>query len=139
MVPPKGERLRVNAVIYVLGLPCILTDCWPIVEYSKLLYIIDMHVISKKALTDFFALHATAESGLTAWHQVMEASAFECFVQLKQTFGSADWVKPYVIFDIAGNHFRLICVFHFNKQRVYIRHVFTHSEYDQWNSKKATK
>jgi mRNA interferase HigB len=41
--------------------------------------------------------------------------------------------------DIAGNHFGLISVFHFNKLRVYIRHVFTHSEYDMWNAKKAGK
>ena len=98
-----------------------------------------MHVISKKALTAFCEKHQTAETALNAWHQIMEASTFENFAQLKQTFSAVDWVKPYVVFDIAGNHFRLICVFHFNKQRVYIRHVFTHSEYDQWNAKEATK
>jgi mRNA interferase HigB len=113
---------------------CIVVD-----KYSTLLYVATMHVISKKALTTFYATHPTAEAALIAWHQIMGASIFENFAQLKQTFGSADWVKPYVVFDIAGNHFQLICVFHFNKHRVYIRHVFTHSEYDQWNAKKATK
>jgi mRNA interferase HigB len=96
-------------------------------------------LFQKKPLTTFYATHPMAEAALIAWHQIMEASIFESFAQLKQTFGSVDSVKPYVVFDIAGNHFRLICVFHFNKHRVDIRHVFTHSEFDQWNAKKATK
>jgi mRNA interferase HigB len=98
-----------------------------------------MRIISKKALQAFWLLHPSAKEPLLAWHTIISKTSFEHFAHLKQTFGSADWVKPFVVFDIAGNHFRLICVIHFNRQTVYVRHVFTHLEYDQWKPKKGAK
>ena len=35
------------------------------------------------------------------------------------------------VFNIGGNKFRLIVVIHFNRDRLYIRHVLTHAEYDR--------
>jgi len=29
--------------------------------------------------------------------------------------------------------YRVITVIHYNRQRAYIRHVFTHPEYDDWS------
>jgi mRNA interferase HigB len=34
------------------------------------------------------------------------------------------------VFNIGGNKYRLIAVIHFNRGRVYVRHVLTHEEYD---------
>jgi mRNA interferase HigB len=42
-------------------------------------------------------------------------------------------VDPHTVFDVAGNHFRIITVIHDNRQKLYIREVFTHAEYDHWN------
>ena len=36
-----------------------------------------------------------------------------------------------VVFNIGGNKYRLITAIHFNRQKVYIRHVLTHEEYDR--------
>jgi mRNA interferase HigB len=33
------------------------------------------------------------------------------------------------VFNIAGNTYRLIAAIHFNRGRVYVRHVLTHQEY----------
>ena len=41
-----------------------------------------------------------------------------------------DRYGKFVIFDIGGNKYRLICAIHYNTGRVYIRHVLTHAEYD---------
>lgn len=43
-----------------------------------------------------------------------------------------DKVNDYVVFDIAGNHFRIVAAIHFNTQMLFVRHVFTHREYDAW-------
>lgn len=51
---------------------------------------------------------------------------------LKALFGSADWVEGYVVFDIGGNKYRLVCDVVFRSQTVFIKHVFTHAEYDKW-------
>jgi len=36
-----------------------------------------------------------------------------------------------MIFDVGGNRYRLAAVVHYNTQRIYVRHVMTHAEYDR--------
>ena len=64
---------------------------------------------------------------------ILSKKAFEAFLEVKQAFNSADYVAPYLIFNIGGNNFRVISVIHFNRQKVYVREVFTHAEYERWN------
>lgn len=93
-----------------------------------------MHIISLKALRDFWQKHPVAEKPLKNWHAVIEHSQLDNFNHLKQIYNSVDYVKPYTIFDVAGNNFRLITVVHYNIEKIYVRHVFTHAEYDDWNT-----
>ncbi len=92
-----------------------------------------MHVISRKALSQFWLKHPSARTLLAAWHKAMQAAAFADFAALRRTFRSADKVAQYVVFDV--NRFSVITVIHFNRGRLYIRHVFTHNEYDRWSDK----
>ncbi len=92
-----------------------------------------MHIISKKALETFWQTHPTAKAPLLAWHRIVSASNFANFVQIKAAFNSADYVPPYVIFDVGGNNFRVITVLHFNRQKLYVRDVLTHAAYDRWS------
>ncbi len=51
-----------------------------------------------------------------------------------ETFGSADLLgngSDRVVFDIAGNNYRMICKYHFGAARVhlYIKWIGTHAEY----------
>ena len=39
--------------------------------------------------------------------------------------------KGNYVFDIGGNKLRLIASIHFNRQKLYIRHILTHKEYDK--------
>jgi len=53
---------------------------------------------------------------------------------LKRTFVSVDLVpvkgRDFYVFDIGGNKYRLIAAIHFNSQRLFVRHILTHSDYD---------
>lgn len=91
-----------------------------------------MRVISNKALTDFAALHPASEHPLQAWRRIVEASTFRGFAELRRTFNSVDRVGDFYVFDIGGNKYRLITAIHFNRQVIFIRHVFTHAQYDKW-------
>ncbi len=42
-----------------------------------------------------------------------------------------DKVNNLFIFNIGGNKLRLIASIHFNRQKIYIRHILTHKEYDE--------
>jgi mRNA interferase HigB len=91
-----------------------------------------MRVISNKALVQFAASHSDADIPLQAWRKIMETSRFENFGQLKATFSTADKAGNYYVFNIGGNKFQLIAAIHFDAQKLYVRHVFTHKEYDTW-------
>ena len=92
-----------------------------------------MHVISKHALAAFWIKHPAAKTPMEAWNRLAKTSSFFSFIEVKKTFGSADYVPPFVVFDVGGNNFRVIAVLHYDRQKLYIHEVFTHAEYDRWN------
>jgi mRNA interferase HigB len=90
-----------------------------------------MHIISKKALKDFWEKHPDSEEPLKAWFKIVNATRYVGYNDLKVTFGTIDKVGDKIVFNIGGNKYRLITVIHFNYGRVYERYVMTHREYDK--------
>jgi mRNA interferase HigB len=90
-----------------------------------------MHVISRKKLREFWELYPKARTPLDAWYQVAKRAKWENFAEVRRTFNSADVVGRFVVFNIGGNKYRLIAVIHYNRGKVFIRHVLTHAEYDE--------
>lgn len=60
----------------------------------------------------------------------MKSGAFQSFAELRAVFPSADLVGKLTVFNIGGNKVRLIAAIHYNRQKIYIRAVLTHAEYD---------
>ena len=51
---------------------------------------------------------------------------------MKRDYGArVDLAHGRHVFDIAGNKYRLVVTMRYDLQRVYIRHVLTHTEYDR--------
>lgn len=92
-----------------------------------------MHVISRRALVEFWTRHPPARAPLAAWFRIVTDASFTRFADVKRTFNSADRVGGFVIFDVGAGH-RIVTAVHFNRGKVYVRHVFTHREYDRWNT-----
>lgn len=92
-----------------------------------------MRVISRRPLREFWAIHPPAATPLVAWFRVLETSDFADFNALKRTFRSIDYLAPFTIFDVGGNKYRVIAEVHYARKRVYVRHIFTHAEYDRWS------
>ena len=99
-----------------------------------------MHVISQKALREFTKEHADAAAPLSAWLKLVRRGRFRSFAELKRTFASVDLVPVksgnFYVFNIGGNKYRLIAAIHFNTQKLFVRHILTHSEYDKGQRKK---
>ena len=95
-----------------------------------------MHIIARPALVDFWAVHKDAENPLRAWYSVCKKSDFQNFSELRRALTGIDKVGKFTVFDIGGNKYRLITVIHFNRRKIYIRHVLTHEEYDRGHWKR---
>ncbi len=90
-----------------------------------------MHIITRKRLNIFAELHPESHSVLKDWYLLMKKHDFASFGELHSLFPSADKVGKLTVFNIRGNKIRLIAGVHFNRKRIYIRDVLTHSEYDE--------
>jgi mRNA interferase HigB len=97
-----------------------------------------MEVLQWQKARRFYKKHPEAESPLKKWKQVVLAQGDEWtnFTDIKASFGAADWVEGKVVFDIKGNDFRLIAVVYFQDNKLWIRDIITHAEYDKGNWKK---
>lgn len=90
-----------------------------------------MHIITRKRIVAFADKYPSCSAALESWYRILRHSTISSFIDLQATFPSADKVEGLTVFNIGGNKVRLIAAIHYNTQRVYIRHVLTHSEYDK--------
>lgn len=95
-----------------------------------------MYVISQNRLKQFWCNHPNAEMSLRYWYKLTTQHRWQNFNDVRQTFPSADLVKNFVVFNIGGNNFRLITYIDFKWNKVFIRSVLTHAEYDKEDWKK---
>jgi len=90
-----------------------------------------VHIISRKALIQFWEKHPDSKTALARWFKVMKTTEFQSFNDIRTVFPSADMVQDWIVFNIGGNKYRLIASIHFNRGKVYVRHILTHTEYDR--------
>ena len=88
-----------------------------------------MHVVSYKAIRLFCGAHPDAKNALDRWYKVVRRVAWTNFAEVKQSFNTTDFVAPYLVFDIAGNEYRLIAEINFRRRILFIRGIMTHEEY----------
>ena len=94
-------------------------------------YTRSVHVISQKRIREAVTRFPRHEGALLGWYKLVKTGAFENFAVLRSTFPGVDKVGRFVVFNIAGNHLRIVSAMHFDRRRVYIREILTHSEYDE--------
>jgi len=91
-------------------------------------------IVGKLKLQDFWNIHSEARKPLERWVLVVENAKWTNWAQLKSTFRSADLVKAgiknFVIFNVAGNKYRLITTVNYQGRLVILEAAMTHREYD---------
>ena len=87
-------------------------------------------------MRQFWQKYPDSEVSLSRWFKLAQRNDFKNFNELRTVFPSADKVGNLIVFNIGGNNYRLIASIHFNRSKVYIRYVLTHSEYDKGAWKK---
>ena len=92
-----------------------------------------MNVIAKRTLLAYGQQYPDALDPLLKWFEVCRKSDFTCFADVQAVFGFVSWVAPeYLIFNIRGNHYRLITTVDFEYGKIRVKEFLTHTEYDDW-------
>ncbi len=91
-----------------------------------------MRIITRQRLIAFWKLHQDAEQPLRAWLAEAKHARWRTPAEIKQKYRSASIIaNNRVVFNIAGNKYRLVVKIHYNRGVVYIRFIGTHAEYDR--------
>lgn len=89
-----------------------------------------MHVISKKRLREFWEGNPDAKADLQQWFKTTSKATWQNIAEVRETYRHADSVGTCIVFNIRRNRFRLVTKVEYRIQRVYIKAVLTHAEYD---------
>ncbi len=92
-----------------------------------------LRIIKIKTLRDFWSdpEFSDSEQALKSWYVIARSADWATPQDVKSQFGNASIVKNNrVIFNIAGNKYRLIVKFNYEFKIGYIRFLGTHKQYD---------
>jgi mRNA interferase HigB len=95
-----------------------------------------MRIISRKALRQFWVKreYSDAEQPLKAWFREASKGDWSSPSAIKAMYRGASIVgNSRVVFNIAGNKYRLVVKVNCRYRAMYIRFVGTHRQYDQIN------
>lgn len=90
-----------------------------------------MRIISYKAIRLFIEQHPDSKTSLTFWYKTAKKAVWKNLAEVKQVFPHADPVGVHTVFNIKGNSYRLIAIINYKSQKVSVRGIYTHEEYDK--------
>lgn len=91
-----------------------------------------MRIITRRRLRTFWEEHPDAEEALRVWEQIVKHASYRTPGDVKAQFRHASMIGNNVtVFNICGNKYRLVVSMRYDWQKVFIRHVVTHEEYDR--------
>ena len=90
-----------------------------------------MRIIKKGTLREYWRQNPDSAEPLRSWYKEVKAADWQSPHDVKAMFGSASVVgHNHVVFNIAGNKYRLVVKFNYAYRVAYIRFIGTHAEYD---------
>jgi mRNA interferase HigB len=90
-----------------------------------------VRIISRTRIKEYCKERPDAKVSLNDWNSKTEKAEWNNFSDIRKTFGNVDAVgNSNYVFNIKGNHFRLVARIIFDAKLVYIRFIGAHAEYD---------
>lgn len=94
-----------------------------------------MRIISRSNLFEFAEKHTNCKPAIIEWCNAIKKSEWGTPADFTNAFPKCVVLpNSRVIFHIKGNHYRLIVSVNYKGQRMYVKFIGTHSEYDKINA-----
>ena len=100
-----------------------------------------MHVISRRPFSDAAKAHPNQRQAIFDLYRVLRNSQFSTPDEMRLMFPSLDNFKyrdKWWVINIGGNRLRMIAFIQFYQNRMYVKHILTHAEYDKICKRYAT-
>jgi len=95
-----------------------------------------VHLIKKETIEDFATQHVRSKTSFNDWMEKLKHADWQQPKDIKSTYNSVDVLgrgTNRIVFDVAGNRYRLICKYAFGERQVhlFVCWIGTHAEYDK--------
>jgi mRNA interferase HigB len=91
-----------------------------------------MKIVALSTLKAFWTRHPDAKGPLQSWYSAAAEENWTTPQDIKNRYRSADFIGDRrVVFNIGGNHYRLIVAVAYRTGWVYVKFVGTHADYDK--------
>ncbi len=91
-----------------------------------------MRIISRRRLVEFWESHSTAEQPLRAWYAEAKNSIWKTPAEVNATYRNVSILPDdRLVFNIKGNTYQLVVMLDYSQEKMIIRFVGNHSEYDR--------
>ena len=95
-----------------------------------------VHLIARKTIEQFVIHHSPGRASFEEWLEKIRTADWHEPNDMKRTFNTTDFLgkgSNRVVFNIAGNNYRVICKYAFgdNEVHLFICWIGTHAEYDK--------
>lgn len=97
----------------------------------------NMRIIALSRLKAFWEVHQDAKAPSLTWYRLALSADWATSADIKADIGSASILKNgRVVFNLAGNRYRLVVQVNYPYRVVYIRFIGTHEAYDRIDARK---
>ena len=95
-----------------------------------------MRIVTFKRIKEFIEKHNDSKTALEEWYFKTTKAKWGNLSDIKRNFNTVDYVgNNRFVFNIKGNNYRLVAIIIFSSQKVYIRFIGTHTEYQRIDCK----
>ncbi|NOX67008.1 MAG: type II toxin-antitoxin system HigB family toxin [Chlorobi bacterium] len=93
-----------------------------------------IHLIKKQTIDEYVKRNSQSKTAFLSWVAIIKWVQWDEPNDIIATFNSTDVLgksSKRVVFNIGGNKYRMICSYHFGRERVhlFVKWIGTHSEY----------
>ena len=98
-----------------------------------------MRIIAKKTIVNFYTKNPKSKDSLEAWFLEVSDMSWTKPGDVIKDYSSADVITgKRFVFNVKGNHYRLIADIEFKLKIIFVVWIGTHSEYDNINVKEVS-
>ncbi|MBK5519304.1 type II toxin-antitoxin system HigB family toxin [Pseudomonas sp. TH10] len=99
-----------------------------------------MDILKPSRFDDAAILYPNDKAGLYRCLRILKVARPKEFADLQKLFGThgIDLFKPraamnWVVIDVGGNNLRVLGAVNYTRQKFYVKHIYTHADYDVAN------